>query len=447
MQTLSDDSSPSATPDSGLAVRYLPVNTLRAYSNNARTHTKHQIRLLADSIKTFRFTAPILIDAKGTIVAGHARADAAKLLGLEQVPTICLDSLSPAQVRAYVIADNRLAEISKWNPEILKIEMQHLIVDTEIDIAATGFEVAEIDLILKTETDEDADDEFRAVAAEVITAPGDLWLLGEHRLLCGDAREQSSLSALMQDKRAAIAWADVPFNVAIQGHASGNGKTRHKEFAMASGEMTKAEFTEFLTTSLSQLAAWSTDGSIHYICMDWRHMSELLTAGEAVYDSLLNVCVWAKDVGGMGSFYRSRHEMIFVFKKGNGAYRNNIQLGRFGRNRTNVWNYPGANTLSRTGDEGNLVAMHPTVKPTQMVADALLDASARGEIVLDSFLGSGSTLLAAERVGRICYGMEIEPQYVDLAIRRWQKQTGERAIHAGTRLAFDELAVKESIHA
>lgn len=212
---------------------------------------------------------------------------------------------------------------------------------------------------------------------------------------------------------------------------------------MASGEMDEAEFTMFLKDSLSQLAAWSINGSVHFLCMDWRHMPELMAAGRSVYDSLLNVCVWAKDNGGMGSFYRSQHEMIFVFKNGKGPYRNNVQLGKFGRNRTNVWRYPGANTLTRSGDEGNLLTMHPTVKPVALVADALLDCSARGDVVLDSFLGSGSTLLAAERVGRICCGMEIEPKYVDVAIRRWQNLTGERAIHAATGTAFDDLMPKE----
>ena len=251
----------------------------------------------------------------------------------------------------------------------------------------------------------------------------------------------------MQDRRAAVVFADPPYNVVIDGHASGNGKIHHSEFAMASGEMSEAEFTQFLKDSLTQLSAWSTNGSVHFLCMCWHHMPELLAAGRSVYDSLLNVCVWAKDNGGMGSFYRSQHEMIFVFKNGKGPYRNNIQLGRFGRNRTNVWHYPGANTLTRSGDEGNVLAMHPTVKPVALVADALLDCSARGDIVLDSFLGSGSTLLAAERVGRVCHGMEIEPKYVDLAIRRWQNLTGEHAIHASTGVEFDDVVEKEIAHA
>ena len=273
--------------------------------------------------------------------------------------------------------------------------------------------------------------------------PGDLWCLGDHRIYCGDARSASSFTALMEDRRAAVVFVDPPYNVAIDGHASGNGRVGHAEFAMASGEMSEAEFTEFLGTSLSHLADWSTDGSVHFVATDWRHLSELLAAGKRVYGSLLNLCVWNKNNGGMGSFYRSQHELIFVFKSGKGPHRNNVQLGKFGRNRTNVWDYPGANTLSRTGEEGNVLAMHPTVKPVALVADALLDCSSRGDIVLDSFLGAGSTLLAAERIGRVCHGMEIEGRYVDLAIRRWQKLTGEHAHHAETGVFFDHLACKE----
>jgi DNA modification methylase len=388
-----------------------------------------------------------VIDTTDTVIVGNGRIAAAILLGLDQVPTIRLESLTPAQIRAYVIADNRLALDAGWDEEILRIEFQNLVLDNEIDISQTGFEVPEIDLILNgTSVEDDPDDELPDDELEVITQPGDLWRLGEHRVLCGDARLEASLAALMEDRRAAVVFTDPPYNVVIDGHASGNGKTHHHEFAMASGEMTGPEFTEFLAVSLTQLAAFSTNGSVHFVAMDWRHMPELLAAGQRAYDSLLNLCVWAKDNGGMGSLYRSQHELIFVFKSGKGSHRNNIQLGKFGRNRTNVWNYPGANTMSRTGEEGDLLAMHPTVKPVALIADALLDCSARGDIVLDSFLGAGSTLLAAERVGRICHGIEIEPRYVDTAIRRWQRYTGEKAIHLATGETFDERTVAAVSH-
>ncbi len=441
-------STASETLTSSLVVAYLPVTSLTSYGRNARTHSKKQIRKIADSIRVFGFTNPILVDTANMIIAGHGRVEAARLLNLEQVPTICLDNLTPAQIRAYVIADNRLAEEAGWDPEILKIELQHLIIENEIDISLTGFETPEIDLVLSApQAEADPADEFPDEVLQLTTQAGDLWSLGGHRIFCGDARDESCFASLMTDRRAAVVFADPPYNVVIDGHVSGNGKARHSEFAMASGEMNEAEFTRFLKDSLSQLAAWSINGSVHFLCMDWRHMPELLAAGRSVYDSLLNVCVWAKDNGGMGSFYRSQHEMIFVFKSGKGTHRNNVQLGKFGRNRTNVWRYPGANTLTRSGDEGNLLAMHPTVKPVALVADALLDCSARGDVVLDSFLGSGSTLLAAERVGRVCCGMEIEPKYVDVAVRRWQNLTGERAIHTATGVAFDDLISTEATNA
>jgi DNA modification methylase len=445
MPTAIDPSRPEA-PISNLRVEYLSIATLKPYPKNARTHSKKQVRKIADSIVAFGFTNPILVDATSSIVAGHGRVEAAKLLGMDQVPTILLENLTPAQVRAYVIADNRLALDAGWDNEILKIELQNIIVDGQIDVSLTGFEIPEIDLIINAEDEGDATDELPGELPITVTQGGDVWHLGDHRIICGDARDEQTFSALMHDRRAAVVFADPPYNVVIDGHVSGNGKVHHQEFAMASGEMNEVEFTSFLKQSLFQLAAWSIDGSVHFICMDFRHMRELLAAGHDVYGALLNVCVWAKDNGGMGSFYRSQHEMIFVFKNGKAPYRNNIQLGRFGRNRTNVWRYPGANTLSRSGEE-NLLAIHPTVKPVALVADALLDCSARRDIVLDSFLGSGSTLLAAERVGRICYGVEIEPRYVDLAIRRWQPLTGERAILASSGMSFDELANKEAVHA
>ena len=429
--------------DYSLSIVYQQVSQLRPYPQNPRTHSKPQIRKIADSIRAFGFTNPILIDRSGTIVAGHGRAEAAKLLGFDVVPTILLEDLSPAQIRAYVIADNRLAEDAGWDEQILKIELQNLILDVEIDVALTGFEVAEIDLLLDDETH--PDDELPALTQEIVSQSGDLWQLDQHRILCGDSRDDANFTILMQGQQASVVFTDPPYNVAINGHVSGNGKVHHPEFAMASGEMNEAEFTYFLSTSMARLASWSSAGSVHFVAMDWRHMGELQAAGRQVYGSLLNVCVWAKDKGGMGSFYRSQHELIFVFRNGKGPHRNNVQLGKFGRNRTNVWQYPGANSLSRSGEDGNLLAMHPTVKPVALIADALLDCSARGEIVLDSFLGAGSTLLAAERVGRICYGIEIAPQYVDLAIRRWQNQSGSAAVHTQTGKTFNETTARAEV--
>jgi len=427
-----------------LAVQYQPISNLVPFSRNARSHSKHQIRQIAASIRQFGFTNPVLVDHRNTIIAGHGRVAAAKLLGLEHVPTIRLEGLSEDEIRAYIIADNRIAEKAGWDHSILRIELQHLLtMDLDLDVSITGFEIPEIDLILKeTEDSKNADSaqelETRSTA---ITQSGDLWQLGKHRLLCANSLETATFKTLMANQRANLVFVDPPYNVRIEGNVSGHGSIHHGDFAMASGEMSEAEFSVFLHRSLTLLSRHSTAGSIHFVCMDWRHADNLLVAGKQVYESLFNLCVWVKNNGGNGSFYRSRHELIFVFKNGKGKHRNNVMLGQYGRDRTNVWEYPSAMTFSRHSEEGNLLSSHPTVKPVALVADAILDCSARGDLVLDSFLGSGTTLIAAERVGRTCYGMEIDPCYVDVAIRRWQKHTGESAIHESTDKKFDDLAV------
>lgn len=431
-----------------MAVRYMAIDKLRPNPHNARTHTKPHLRQIAASIREFGFTNPVLIDREGQIVAGHGRVEAAKLLDMTEVPTLRLDGLTKEQLRAYVIADNKLALNAGWDREILAIELQALLEIEDIDITVTGFEIAEIDVILEEGQTADEIEEAPPEPAQdqgPVTVPGDLWLLGKHRIICGSALHRAVYQELLGSRRAAAVFSDPPYNVRINGHATGNGAIRHREFAMASGEMSEAEFVAFLNSSLRLLCDFSANNSVHYMCIDWRHIGELLAAGRQSYDELLNLCVWVKDQGGMGSFYRSQHELVLVFRKGTGSHRNNIQLGVYGRNRTNVWNYPGVQTQSKQGDEGNLLALHPTVKPTAMVADAILDCTARGEVVLDAFLGSGTTLIAAERVGRICCGIEIDPLYVDVAIRRWQKLTGEAAVHAGSKQRFDEIAAGQEV--
>ncbi len=427
------------------------IAQLRANPHNARTHSRHQVRQIAESIKAFGFTNPVLVDAENQIVAGHGRVEAAKLLGIEGVPTIRLDRLTRDQIRAYVIADNKLALNAGWDTEILAIELENLLkLDcADFDVRITGFEIPEIDLILQEAKAAPPAEEAPPEPDfdhEPVSKPGDLWLLGKHRLICGNSLHQATYQSLLGSRRAAMVFTDPPYNVRIGGHATGNGAIRHREFVMARGEMSEAEFVSFLSNSLRLMRNLSASSSVHFICIDWRHVSELLAAGKQNYDEFLNLCVWVKNSGGMGSFYRSQHELVLVFRKGNGPHRNNIQLGQFGRNRTNVWQYPGIQTLSKQSEEGNLLALHPTVKPIAMVADAILDCSARGEIVLDAFLGSGTTLMAAERVGRICCGIEIDPIYIDVAIRRWQKYTGEAAIHATTGKRFDEIATEQGVH-
>jgi DNA modification methylase len=362
------------------------------------------------------------------------------------VPTIRLDHLTEAQTRALIIADNKLAENAGWNRGLLAIELGYLLsADPNLEVTVTGFEIAEIDVLLEEFSgDAGVEDELSLeLADEAVSTDGDLWILGKHRILCGNALLADSYDRLMGRRKADLVFTDPPYNVRIDGHATGNGNIRHREFAMASGEMTEQEFVTFLTMSLGNMARHSRTGSVHFVCMDWIHIQELLSAGSQVFDRLLNLCVWSKNNGGMGSLYRSQHELVFVYKHGKTPHLNNVQLGKFGRYRTNVWSYPGVNTMSKQSEEGNLLALHPTVKPIAMVADALLDVSGRGDVVLDGFLGSGTTLMAAERVGRICYGLEIDPLYVDVAIRRWQRLTGEPAKNSVSGKSFDEIVCEQ----
>ncbi|MCZ6772727.1 MAG: site-specific DNA-methyltransferase [Proteobacteria bacterium] len=421
-----------------------PVAELKPYARNARTHNPKQIQQIAASIREFGFTVPVLIDAESTIIAGHARVEAAKRLGMECVPVIQIDHLTQAQKRAYIIADNRLAELAGWDEELLAVEFKFLTeIDIEFDVGITGFETAEIDLLIEgvegIEAEPDPADEIPEPNLErpAVSQPGDMWLLGANRLLCGDARDMASYEALMAGQSAQMVFADPPYNVPISGHVCGLGKAQHRDFAMAAGEMSEEEFVGFLKTTLGHCAAHCIDGAINFICMDWRHMGELIAAGRQVYSELKNLCVWNKSNAGMGSFYRSKHELIFVYKSGTAPHINNFGLGERGRYRTNIWSYASMSSFGADRDEA--LAMHPTVKPVALVADALRDVSKRGGIVLDAFAGSGTTIVASERTGRVGYVMEIDGHYVDVAIRRWQEFTGGDAIHAGTGQTFAEI--------
>lgn len=411
---------------------------LKPARRNARTHTVKQIRQIAESIKAFGFINPVLVDARHRIVAGHGRVEAARLLGMKKVPVIALEHLSKSELRAYAIADNRLGELAGWDKEVLALELADLVtIDSDFDISVTGFEHAEIDLTIQRQVDiPDPMDEVPEApsADEAVTQTGTLWELGDHRILCGDARDLDALQRLMARDRAQMVFTDPPYNVPIDGHASGLGRKRHREFVIGSGEMTPRQFTEFLGATLGNLAAVSEDGALHYICMDWRHIGELSSAGTRVYSEFKNLCVWNKTNGGMGSFYRSKHELVFIYKHGRGSHVNNIELGRFGRYRSNVWEYAGVNTWRKGRDKD--LSDHPTVKPMLLVADAIQDASHRGDIVLDGFGGSGTTLLAAERIGRRARLLELDPRYVDVTVMRWQKATGRKAIDAATGQPF-----------
>lgn len=396
---------------------------LKPWAKNARTHSKKQIRQVAESIKRFGFTNPILIDETDTVLAGHGRLAAAKLLGLEKVPCRRIDYMSEAEKRAYILADNKIAENAGWDVEILAGEFEAIMeLDCEFDLSLTGFSSAEIDLSIDTahpedqgDTQDDAQPDPNAELRKVL--PGDIWELGHHRLICGNALDASTVSDLMDGQKARMIFTDPPYNVPIDGHVSGMGKVKHREFAFASGEMSAEQFTTFLSTAFSHQIDHSVDGSIHFICMDWRHMSEILDAGR-IYSELKNLIVWAKDNGGMGTFYRSRHELIFAFKAGDAPHLNTFELGQHGRYRTNVWEYRGMNSISQDRDAS--LQLHPTVKPVQMIADAIRDVSQRGDIVLDLFGGSGSTLIAAEKTARRARLCEIDPIYCARIIKRWE---------------------------
>jgi DNA modification methylase len=407
-----------------------PVSALRPYARNARKHSKKQVKQIAASIQRFGFTNPILLTAEGTIIAGHGRLEAAKELGLKEVPTLSLTHLSPQEVQAYVLADNKLALNAGWDKELLALELQELI-DFDFDVELTGFSLAEIDFALDQAVDADPtsplgpEDAVPEPPVHAVSRPGDVWLLGRHVLVCGDAREANAYDLLLGDERVDLIFTDPPYNVKIAGHVSGLGKVKHREFAMAAGEMSRDRFTAFLRETLGQGAERCRDGAIAFVCMDWRHMGELLEAGHAVFDELKNLCVWNKTNAGMGSFYRSKHELVFVFKKGSDEHVNSFGLGETGRYRTNVWDYAGTNVVGAGRDEE--LGMHPTVKPVALVADAIRDCSRRGDIVLDMFGGSGSTLIAAETCGRSARLIEYDPLYCDTIITRYERFTGKSA--------------------
>ncbi|MGN3974840.1 site-specific DNA-methyltransferase [Tsuneonella sp. SYSU-LHT278] len=421
----------------------LSVDILKPYARNARTHSRKQIKQIAASIERFGFTNPVLVSDAGEIIAGHGRVEAARLLGRKTVPTLTLSHLSEIERRAYVLADNKLAMNAGWDKEILAIELQAL-VDLEFDVELTGFSLAEVDLAIdeaceaSTEGPLTPEDAVPAVLCDPVSRMGDLWQLGRHRLLCGDTRDPAGMDRVMEGGRADLVFTDPPYNVAIDGNVCGLGSVKHREFAFASGEMSESQFTAFLTETLGNMSRVLRDGAIAFVCMDWRHMGELLAAGSQSFTELKNLVVWNKTNGGMGAFYRSKHELVFVFKQGTATHTNTFGLGETGRYRTNVWDYAGISSISASRSDE--LAMHPTVKPVALIADAIRDCSRRGEIILDGFGGSGSTLIAAEKTGRSARLIEYDPIYCDTIIRRWQDYTGKRARLIGSNGCYEDVA-------
>ena len=422
-------------------IEWLPLKLVHPNPRNPRTHSKKQIRQIAASIREFGFLSPVIVDENKMVLAGHGRLEAARLEGLVQVPTVCFDHLTAAQKRAYLIADNKIAEQAGWDREMLAIELGDLVdlLPAEgFDVSVTGFETSEIDLLFAdmAASRNEPQEAIPPPPQNAVTERGDLWLLGKHRLLCGDAQQPNQFARLMNGVSAAAVFCDPPYNLRVSA-IGGRGRIRHPEFAFASGEMLPQQFQRFLSKILANSIRVSAEGAIHFICMDWRHIVDLMSVGRKLYGDMLNLVVWNKSNAGQGSFYRSQHELIGVFRVGEHPHKNNVELGRFGRNRSNVWTYAGVNTFGRGRMEA--LAAHPTVKPTALVADALLDCTARGDTVLDQCSGSGTIFLAADKVGRVAYGLEIEPRYVDVAILRWQQLTKLEATLEGDGRSFEEI--------
>lgn len=431
----------SITDIRSLEIVVLPIETIKPFATNPREHSKKQIDMLKASITRFGFNNPVLLNADYVVIAGHGRLMAAKALGLKHVPTVILAHLSEAEQRALRLADNQIALVSECSLDLLALEAQ-VVLDAGIAPMELGFEIGELDFVIegakkeKTQADDPVLEPDRTQPA--VSRVGDLWIIGPHNILCSDARGPESFTTLMGDDRADMVLTDMPWNVKVDGHVSGLGKIKHREFPMASGEMDRERFTHFTTTVLQNQADFAKPGALVLEFIDWRSVAMMIGVGETIFDQLMNICVWVKPSGGMGSLYRSRHELVCVFRVKGGKHLNNVQLGKFGRNRTNVWEYAAPNGF---GSERENLKLHPTAKNVEMLADAILDATNRGGLVLDPFLGSGSTILAAHRVGRVGRGIELDPYYVDLAVRRIAEETGKEAILTDGR-TFDEVAAE-----
>jgi DNA modification methylase len=422
-----------------LFIEYLDPAKLHFRKNNPLIHPPKQIEKIVRSFQAFGVIDPVIVSAELKIIAGEARVHAALRMGLTEIPTIQVNHLTDAQCRALALALNRIPEDAHWDERQLAIELKELSLNNEIELESLGFETGQLDFRIGGDLHDEQNRHPEVDRSNpAVTRPGDRFGFGPHRLLCGNALHQSSYDTLLEGHKAQLVFADPPYNVKINGHASGLGKTQHREFLQASGEMTSHQFVEFLSQFGAQMKRASKDGAILFICMDWRHTYELQSAFEPIFGHLLNLCVWVKNNGGMGSLWRSQHEFVLVFKNGRAPHVNNVQLGKFGRCRTNVWNYAGASSFGNGRDEA--LAIHPTVKPTALVADAIMDCSNRNGIILDPFAGSGTTLIAAAKTGRRGYGIEIDPHYVDATVTRFRDTFGVEAIHLESGLPFSQLA-------
>lgn len=421
--------------------RTVPIDSVKPYPGRARSHKKAQKTKLEKAIQHYGQVMPIIIDGKNEIVDGHAVWEAMKALGHDEIAVVAIANRTEPEIKALRLALNRIASDAGWDSEALRADFEFF-VSIGFDLELTGFDAVEIDGFLDVDVQKlnaiEEEGEIPPPQQFAISAAGDIWNCGRHRMGCGDACDQSFVDKLLADKNAGLCFVDPPYNVPISGFVTGKGRTKHREFVAGAGELSAEQFTALLEKSLNVLKQSADASALIFACMDWRHIYELLLAGRQSELELVNLCVWAKTNAGMGSLYRSQHELICVFKAGNAKHSNNVELGRHGRNRSNLWTYRGMNSFGSGRDQ--LLSSHPTVKPVLLIADAIRDVTKRGDVVLDTFLGSGSTLTAAEETARVGVGVDLDPIYVDVAVRRWQGQTRRDAIHAETGELFDDRA-------
>ncbi|CAM3101799.1 Methyltransferase [Sphingomonas antarctica] len=409
------------------------IEKLKPDPSNARTHSKKQINQIAASIAENGFINPIIVNPDRRVIAGHGRLRAARQCKLDVVPVVVVTGLTDAQEKRLQLADNKIALNAGWDNDLL-LNTLTVIEAAGLDVVVAGFSNTELDLLRMPKLQ--FDEPFDPVPVDAVTKLGDVWLCDDSRVGCGDLLDGTSLPALMGEERADAIIADSPYNTSNATHNGGKGKYRHREFKYAHGEMSVDEFTRFLTGTQAAMASYCRDGAVAYMFMDHHHAGEQIAAGDAVFGRRLNICIWIKTNAGMGSPYRSQHEMIFVYVVGDAPHLDNIKLGKHGRNRTNCWQAPSVNTFGSRQDD---LSLHATCKPVGLCADMILDVTARGDIVLDGFLGSGTTLLAALRTGRRAFGLEIDPAYVDVAITRWMDVTGLQAVLESTGETFDAV--------
>ena len=442
----------TTSPLIGKKIEDTPIQSIKPNPLNPIKYPPAKLAKFANYISRYGTDFIVVLDTENQIVTGYAQWRAAELAGRKTVPTVKIDHLSREEVLTFMLADQKLAEAVEWDDKQLKsifhiLTDYQLVCETDYDLSLTGFETSEIDNFVFIDGPEDDLSQVEQLLEKIenqkpVSKEGDIWLMGHHRLLCGDSLVLDNYKLLLKDKQINLVATDPPYNLKISGFVSGNGAVKHREFKNGSGEYHSSGFTKFLSTAMSHSCTALANGGLVYVFMDWRHVTELLAAADELKLQQLNLCVWDKGCGGMGSFYRSQHELAFVFRHGDKQHRNNIMLGKHGRNRTNVWRYPSAN-MSQEGRE--MLKNHPTPKPVPMIMDIIKDVTKPGDIVLDPFMGSGTTLIAAEKTGRYAYGIDADPLYVDLAVRRWELLTGKKAMHAVTGMSFADTQAATTI--